>query len=98
MDEDPPPRPAVPRGQSFLADAETLVDMGVLEEQPQPPVEEPAAPSLVEQANAAALDEALAGAGITTAPEDADAIAEIAKLDPAVVETITKWVQREPEA
>ncbi|KOU20978.1 hypothetical protein ADK52_25700 [Streptomyces sp. WM6372] len=96
-DEAPAPRPAPPRRQPLMADVETLVDMGVLEEQPQPPPDEPPAPPPEEQANAAALDEALAGAGIEPEPADAAAIAELAKLDPAVVDAITKWVQREPE-
>ncbi|MFD8577413.1 hypothetical protein ACFV1H_19020 [Streptomyces virginiae] len=96
-DEAPAPRPAPPRRQPLMADVETLVDMGVLEEQPQPPPEEPPEPPVEEQANAVALDEALAGAGIQPDPADTAAIAELAKLDPAVVEAITRWVQPAPE-
>ena len=96
-EQDPAPRPAAPRRQQPMADAETLIDMGVLEEQPQPPPDEPPEPPAEEQANAVALDEALAEAGITPDTADAEAIAELAKLDPAVVDAITKWVQRDPE-
>lgn len=92
-DEAPAPRPAPPRRQPLMADVETLVDMGILEEQPQPPPEEPPAPPPEEEANALALDEALAGAGIAPDPADTAAIAEIARLDPAVVDAITRWVQ-----
>ncbi|MFE9845758.1 hypothetical protein [Streptomyces goshikiensis] len=42
MLEDSEPRPARPRRAIGMADAATLVEMGVLEEQPQPPPEEPA--------------------------------------------------------
>ncbi|GAA1780108.1 MULTISPECIES: hypothetical protein [Actinomycetes] len=79
-----------------MADVETLVDMGLIEEQPQPPPEEPPEPPVEEQANTVALDEALAGAGIQPEPADAAAIAELAKLDPALVEAITRWVQPAP--
>ncbi|WP_327738474.1 hypothetical protein OG749_36430 [Streptomyces nojiriensis] len=97
-DEDPAPRPAAPRRQQPMADAETLIDMGVLEEQPQPPPDEPPEPPAEEQANTVALDEALAGAGITPDTADAEAIAELAKLDPAVIDAIAKWVQRDPDS
>lgn len=80
-----------------MADAETLIDMGVLEEQPQPPPDLPPEPPVEEQANVLALDEALAEAGIQPEAADAAAIAELAKLDPAIVDAITKWVQRDPE-
>ncbi|MFD8949478.1 hypothetical protein ACFV0B_11545 [Streptomyces xanthophaeus] len=96
-EQDPAPRPAAPRRQPPQADAETLVDMGVLEEQPQPPPDEPPEPEPDEQANVVALDEALAGAGIEPEAADAAAIAELAKLDPAVVEAITRWVQPAPQ-
>lgn len=96
-DEAPAPQPAPPRRQPLMADVETLVDMGLVEEQPQPPPEEPPAPQPEEEANTVALDEALAGAGIQPDPADAAAIAELAKLDPAVVEAITRWVQPAPQ-
>ena len=73
------------------------LDMGVLEEQPQPPPDVPPEPPAEEQANTVALDEALAEAGIQPEAADAAAIAELAKLDPAIVDAITKWVQRDPE-
>ncbi|MGW6872927.1 hypothetical protein ACWGHA_11390 [Streptomyces xanthophaeus] len=95
-EQDPAPRPAAPRRQP-MADAETLVDMGILEEQPQPPPDVPAEPPVEEQANVEALDEALAAAGIEPAAADAEAIAELAKLDPAVVDAIAGWIQRGPE-
>ncbi|MFG2747996.1 hypothetical protein [Streptomyces xanthophaeus] len=93
MSDDPAPRPAAPRRQQPLADAETLVDMGVLEEQPQPPPDVPPEPPVEEQANAVALDEALAEAGVTKNAEDSAALAELAKLDPATIEAITAWVK-----
>jgi hypothetical protein len=77
-----------------MADAETLVGMGVLEEQPQPPPDEPPAPPAQEQANALALDAALAEAGVTKSTADAKAVTALAKLDAATVEAITKWVKQ----
>ncbi|MGW6946204.1 hypothetical protein ACWGHD_04675 [Streptomyces xanthophaeus] len=96
-EQDPAPRPAAPRRQQPMADAETLVDMGILDEQPQPPPDVPAEPPAEEQANVEALDEALAAAGIEPAAADTETIAELAKLDPAVVEAIAGWIQRGPE-
>lgn len=95
---DAEPKPSPPRRQPLMADVETLIEMGVLEEQPQPPPDEPVGEPIEEQANALALDEALAGAGIAPDQTDAAAIAELAKLDPAVIDAITKWVQRDPES
>lgn len=92
-DEAPAPLPAPPRRQPLMADVETLVDMGVLEEQPQPPPEEPPGPPPEEQANALALDAALAEAGVTKTSADTQAVTALAKLDPATVQAITTWVK-----
>lgn len=88
LEDAPVPRQA----KTPLADVGTLIDMGAVEEQPKPPPDLPPDPPAEEQANTAALDTALSAAGITKAPADADAIAELAKLDPAVIEVITRWV------
>lgn len=95
-EQDPAPRPAPRRQQQPMADAETLVDMGVLEEQPQPPPDIPPEPPAEEQANVEALDAVLAEAGIQPEAADTAAIAELAKMDPAVVEAIARWVQPAP--
>lgn len=76
-----------------MADAETLIDMGVLDEQPQPPPDVLPDPAAEEQANALALGDALTGAGIGPEPADTQAIGELAKLDPAVIEVVTRWVR-----
>lgn len=90
MDEDPEPVPQQTR--PLLADIGSLIDMGVVDEQPQPPTELPPDPPAEEAANAAALTEALAEAGIPAAGADEQAIAALAKLDPAMVEAITRWM------
>lgn len=94
-DAEPAPVPRTPRPP--LADAETLVEMGVLPPQNQPPPDPPVEPPLEEQeqANTEALDAALREAGISQ-PENADAIAAISKLDPELVEAITQWVSGKP--
>ncbi|WP_411102427.1 hypothetical protein [Streptomyces sp. cmx-4-9] len=93
MSDDPAPRPAAPRRQQPMADAETLVDMGVLEEQPQPPPDVPPEPPVEEQANLLALDAALAESGVTRRAADTEAVARLAKLDAATVAAITGWVK-----
>ncbi|MFB8393634.1 hypothetical protein [Streptomyces yangpuensis] len=92
-DDAPAPRPAPPRRHPLMADVETLVDMGVLEEQPQPPPDEPPPPPPEEAANALRLDEALAEAGVTKTTADAAAVTALAKLDPATIATLTEWVK-----
>jgi hypothetical protein len=96
-DEAPVPRPAPPRRQPLMADVETLVDMGVLEEQPQPPPDVPPEPPVEEQANMLALDAALAEAGVSKSTADTQAVTELAKLDPATVAAVTAWVKQKDD-
>jgi hypothetical protein len=72
-----------------------LVELGLLPPQSQPPPDLPTEPPAEEQANTLALDTALAEAGIAPNPTDSVAIAELAKLDPAVIDAIARWVQRD---
>lgn len=92
-EQDPAPRPAAPRRQQPMADVETLVGMGILDEQPQPPPDVPAEPPAEEQANLLALDAALAESGVTKQAADTEAVARLAKLDAATVEAIAGWIK-----
>ncbi|MGW7334211.1 hypothetical protein ACWGIU_37565, partial [Streptomyces sp. NPDC054840] len=69
-----------------MADAETLIDMGILDEQPQPPPDEPPGPPPEQQANLLALNAALAEAGVTKGAADTKAVTDLARLDAATVE------------
>jgi hypothetical protein len=89
----PAERPVQRRIDASAADMGTLVDMGVLEEQTQPPPDEPPGPPPEEQANALALDAALAEVGVTKTMADDQAVTALAKLDPATVQAITTWVK-----
>jgi len=92
---DPEHAPAPRISRPPLADVAALVEMGFLPPQSQPPPDPPAEPAAEEQANTLALDTALAEAGIAPSSTDSAAIAELARLDPAVIDAITKWVQRD---
>ncbi|MFF5703382.1 hypothetical protein ACFY7H_12875 [Streptomyces sp. NPDC012794] len=76
-----------------MADVETLVDMGILEEQPQPPSDVPPAPPAEEQANRLALDTALAEAGVNKGASDAEAVTALAQMDAATVAAVASWVK-----
>jgi hypothetical protein len=93
MPEDPEPRPAVRRVKAGAADADTLVEMGVLQEQSKPRPEGPREPPAEEQAKRARLDAALAEAGVTKGTTDTEAVDALAKLDAATVEVIASWVK-----
>jgi hypothetical protein len=92
-DTDPEPRPAVARVRKGVADAETLVGLGVLEPQRKPPPDGPREPPAEEQAKRAALDAALAEAGVTKGAADTEALDALATLDAATVEVIASWVK-----
>jgi hypothetical protein len=90
---DPEPRAVIPRRNAVLADAGTLVALGVLPEQRKPPPDEPPGPPPAEQANLLALNAALADAGVTKGAADTKAITALSKLDAATVEAIASWVK-----
>ncbi|MBT2467869.1 hypothetical protein J7E97_08270 [Streptomyces sp. ISL-66] len=69
--------------------------MGVLEPQRKPPPDVPAEPPAGEAANLAALNAALAQAGVPKGAADDEAVAELAKLDAETVQAITEWVKHE---
>lgn len=92
MEEIPKERPAVRRVDKTAADTATLVGMGVVPEPPKPVPEPPPGPSPTEQANEAALQAALVEAGVTKAGRDEQVIDALAKLDPADVEAVTRWL------
>lgn len=76
-----------------MADAGTLVALGLLPEQRKPPPDEPPGPPAEEQANLVALNAALAEAGVTKGAADTKAVADLSKLDAATVEVIASWVK-----
>ncbi|MCY0963378.1 hypothetical protein [Streptomyces sp. H27-H5] len=86
MDDDPEPRRVTPY-RPPMADAETLVDMGLLDEQPQPPPEEPRVDE-----GAMQLEAALTDKGVDLSGADQAAVAALAQLDPAVLETLVGWI------
>ncbi|NUL09056.1 hypothetical protein [Streptomyces lunaelactis] len=92
-DDVPAERPAVRKVDKSAADTATLVDMGVVDPQPEPVPEPPPGPSPVEQANEAALEAALVEAGVTKAGRDEQVIDVLAKLDPADVEAVARWLK-----
>jgi hypothetical protein len=87
------PRPAVRRVGTGIADADTLVDMGVQQEQSKPRPEGPREPPAEEQAKRARLDAALAEAGVTKGTADAATVDLLSTLDAATVDTIAAWVK-----
>ena len=86
-------RPAVRRVDKTAADTATLVGMGVVDPPPKPVPEQPPGPDPVEQANEAALQSALTDAGVTKAGRDEQVIDVLAKLDPADVEAVARWLK-----
>jgi type II secretory pathway component PulM len=92
---------AVPRERRHddtAADARSLQRLGMLEPQPIPvPVKAPA-PDPVDEQEALAITNALADAGIATADSDKAAARALAALDPATVETVTKWLKTKKTA
>lgn len=93
-DKDPPgQRPAVPRVDEAAADMGTLEQMGVVEAQPKPEPPPGPVPPVEETENTALLDAALTDAGVTKSPADQAAVATLARLDPATVQTIAAWVK-----
>ena len=93
MEEIPKERPAHRKVDTSAADTVTLVGMGVVDQPPQPVPEPPPGPSPAEQANEAALEAALTEAGVTKAGRDEQVIDALAKLDPADVEAVARWLK-----
>lgn len=85
-------RPAVRRVDKSAADTATLVGMGLADPPPKPTTPPPAGPSPTEQANEASLQAALSDAGVTKTGRDEQVIDVLAKLDPADVEAVTRWL------
>ncbi|MFF3324984.1 hypothetical protein [Streptomyces sp. NPDC002889] len=93
----PRERPVQRRVDHGGADADTLVDMGAAEPQPEPapptrpgPPEEP--PGQAE--NMVLLDAALTEAGVEKTGADTAAVRSLATLDTATVQTVARWVKR----
>lgn len=86
-------RPVTRRIDEAAADAGTLATMGHGKPPPVPVADPPPGPSPAEQANEAALQTALADAGVTKTGRDEQVIDVLAKLDPADVEAVTRWLQ-----
>ncbi|NUP15403.1 MAG: hypothetical protein HOZ81_04730 [Streptomyces sp.] len=88
-----PPAARTPRRDDTAADVGSLVRLGRVPEQPTPRAPVEPGPSPAEQANEAAIEAALTEAGIAKAGRDEQVIDALAKLDPAEVEAITRWVK-----
>jgi type II secretory pathway component PulM len=93
MTEQPAPRRVERRIDESAADMGTLADMGHGQRPPVPAAKPLPGPSPTEQANEAALQAALTEAGVTKSGRDEQAIDILAKLDPADVEAVTRWLQ-----
>lgn len=93
------PEPSVarqPRRDTTAADAGSLQRMGRLDPQPTPAPAHPApepAPGPDDAAERAALNTALADAGVTATAEDRAAVQALAGLDAATVEAVTRWLK-----
>ena len=74
------------------ADMQTLVDLGLADEQRKPPPDPPPGPPPEETA-AAEIDAALAEAGISRTAKDAEAVAALAVLPPETVKAVLRWVR-----
>lgn len=99
--------PVAPRVDVTAADARSLQQLGRLDPQPvpaaapdpppaAPPVEDtvpPPKPDPADEQETAALNAALADAGVAATPEDQDAIQALARLDPATVAAVTRWMR-----
>lgn len=97
--------PVTRRVDDSAGDMTSLVRLGLAEPQPvpdapAPPPADEAPPPLpppvsdpVDEAEAAAISAALTDAGITATVEDQEAVQELAKLDPATVAAVTRWMR-----
>lgn len=94
-----PPRRAKPRIDLTQADLDTLVSMGQAVAppvpSPEPPyqVPTPPAPTPMETANEVVLQAALADVGVEKTADDEAAIDALAKLDPAAVRAVSRWMK-----
>lgn len=91
-DKPPAERPAVRRTDLTGADSATLVDLGLVDPPLKPASPPLPGPSPAEQANEAALQAALADAGVVKAGRDEQVIDVLARLDPSEVEAVTRWL------
>lgn len=91
----PDPRPVEPRRLDGAADVGSLVALGMEEPPPKPapPAKPVPPPDTADQSEAAALNAALANAGIETTDSDKAAVAALATLDAATVATVEKWLK-----
>lgn len=78
-----------------IGDVHTLEQMGRIDPQPVPAPrpELGGGPDPVDVAEEAALTAALDDAGVTATAEDHAAVQALAKLDPATVEAVTRWLK-----
>lgn len=95
--------PRQPRLDASVGDARTLEQMGRIESQPVPaPRPEPGPrPDPADEAEKAALTAALSDAGVAATDDDRAAVQALARLDPATVEAVTRWLKTKkdkPEA
>lgn len=101
QDQPRAPRPVAPTVDKTSADMGTLVEMGLVDPpptpSPAPPWEVPAAPAPTptptEQANEVVLQAALLDAGVEKTSADESAVDELAKLDPAAVAAVARWLK-----
>jgi hypothetical protein len=97
----------LPRTDDSAADARSLEELGRLDPQSipaslpgQPPVGDPAPPpplDLADEQEAAALNAALADAGMAATPEDRAAVQALTRLDPDTVAAVTRWLRTKPK-
>ncbi|WP_306317190.1 MULTISPECIES: hypothetical protein [unclassified Streptomyces] len=91
----PDPQPIYRRPDESAADMSSLVQLGLAEPQPVP---EPPAPTVPPdqttqaQENRATLTSALTDAGVTKTPDDEQAINALARLNPADIAAVTRWI------
>jgi hypothetical protein len=101
------PRPVAQRTDSGAADMQSLIQLGYASPQPtpEPPpgtLEPAPAPELppdpVDEQEKAAIQAALTEAGVAATPEDQAAVQALARLDPATVDAVTRWLRtKKPE-
>jgi type II secretory pathway component PulM len=88
--------PVSPRRDDTAADMRSLEQLGRIGPQSVPALSADAAPAPDDAAEEAALADALTDAGVTATTEDRAAVQALAKLDPATVEAVTRWLKAKP--
>lgn len=96
--------PVAPRRDDTAADVKSLVQLGRVDPPPVPAptpglpptggIPAPLPPSdSTDAKEMAALNSALAEAGVSATPEDQAAVQAIARLDAATVDAVTRWMK-----